>query len=66
MSPPRSFDDLWRVGSLIIAPVFREPLDSPYEISNELYAALRHVCTTSAASPTCPLPYMEKEKRSGR
>jgi thiocyanate hydrolase subunit beta len=59
MSPPRGFDDLsGRVADL--APVFREPLDSPYEISNELYAALRHVLHDVGGQIDLPLPFKEK------
>jgi thiocyanate hydrolase subunit beta len=59
MSPPRSFDELsGRVADL--APVFREPLDSPYEISNELYAALRHVLHDVGGQIDLPLPFKEK------
>ena len=59
MSPPRGFDDLsGRVADR--APVFREPLDSPYEISNELYAALRHVLHDVGGQIDLPLPFKEK------
>jgi thiocyanate hydrolase subunit beta len=59
MSPPRGFDELsGRVADL--APVLREPLDSPYEISNELYAALRHVLHDVGGQIDLPLPFKEK------
>ena len=59
MSPPRSFDVVaGRVADL--APVFREPLDSPYEISNALYAALRHVLHDVGGQPDLPVPFKEK------
>jgi hypothetical protein len=59
MSPPRSFDDVsGRVADL--APVFRQPLDSPYEISNELYDALRHVLHDVGGQIDLPLPFKEK------
>jgi Nitrile hydratase, alpha chain len=59
MSPPPGFDDLsGRVADF--APVFREPLDSPYEISNELYAALRHVLHDVGGQIDLPLPFKEK------
>ena len=59
MSPPRSFDVVaGRVADL--APVFREPLDSPYEISNALYEALRHVLHDVGGQPDLPVPFTEK------
>ena len=59
MSPPRSFDVVaGRVAHL--APVFREPLDSPYEISNALYEALRHVLHDVGGQPGLPVPFTEK------
>jgi thiocyanate hydrolase subunit beta len=59
VSPPRSFDELsGRVADL--APVLREPLDSPYEISNDLYAALRHVLHDVGGQVDLPLPFKEK------
>ena len=65
MSPPRGFDELsGRVADL--APVFREPLDSPYEISNELYAALRHVLHDVGGQIDLPLPSGRRWKRNGR
>jgi thiocyanate hydrolase subunit beta len=59
MSSPGSFDALEaRVANL--APVFRKPLDSPYEISNELFAALRHVLHDVGGQPDLPVPFTEK------
>jgi hypothetical protein len=43
-----------------LAPVFRAPLDSPYEISNALYAALRHVLHDVGGQPDLPVPFKEK------
>ncbi|MFI9409936.1 hypothetical protein [Nocardia gamkensis] len=61
MSAPNRFDELQhRVADL--APVFREPLDSPYEISNELFAALRHVLHDVGGQPDIPVEYQEKEE----
>ncbi|MFG3614475.1 hypothetical protein [Nocardia abscessus] len=61
MSAPNRFDELQhRVADL--APVFREPLDSPYEISNELFAALRHVLHDVGGQPDIPVEYREKEE----
>ncbi|WP_280187687.1 MULTISPECIES: SH3-like domain-containing protein [Nocardia] len=61
MSAPNRFDELQhRVAEL--APVFREPLDSPYEISNELFAALRHVLHDVGGQPDIPVEYREKEE----
>ncbi|MGY2120179.1 hypothetical protein ACW9HJ_01900 [Nocardia gipuzkoensis] len=61
MSAPNRFDELQhRVADL--APVFREPLDSPYEISNELFAALRHVLHDVGGQPDIPAEYREKEE----
>ncbi|BDT96297.1 MULTISPECIES: hypothetical protein [Nocardia] len=62
MSAPNRFDELQhRVADL--APVFREPLDSPYEISNELFAALRHVLHDVGGQPDIPVEYREKEEQ---
>ncbi|MEU1999302.1 hypothetical protein ABZ511_33120 [Nocardia gamkensis] len=61
MSAPNRFDELQhRVADL--APVFREPLDSPYQISNELFAALRHVLHDVGGQPDIPVEYREKEE----
>ncbi|MGY2019774.1 hypothetical protein [Nocardia gipuzkoensis] len=61
MSAPNRFDELQhRVADL--APVFREPLDSPYEISNELFAALRHVLHDVGGQPDISVEYREKEE----
>jgi hypothetical protein len=49
-----------RVGE--IAPTVRTALDSPYEISNELYATLRHVLHDVGGQPDAPQPYLEKEE----
>jgi hypothetical protein len=43
-----------------INPVLRTRLDSPYEISNELYASLRHVLHDVGGQPDAPQPYLEK------
>ncbi|WP_063024408.1 SH3-like domain-containing protein [Nocardia niwae] len=62
MSAPNRFDELQhRVADL--APVFREPLDSPYEISNALFAALRHVLHDVGGQPDIPVEYREKEEQ---
>jgi hypothetical protein len=45
-----------------LAPELRKPLDSPYEISNELAAALRHVLHDVGGQPDAPQPYLEKEE----
>lgn len=59
MSSPTDFDSLHnRVAG--IAPVSRKRLDSPYEISNDLYAALRHVLHDVGGQPDLPTPYLEK------
>ena len=59
MTSPGSFDDIgYRVGDL--APVLRKPLDSPYETSNRLFAALRHVLHDVGGQPDLPQPYLEK------
>ncbi|MEU0503447.1 hypothetical protein [Nocardia sp. NPDC005998] len=59
MSSPNRFDEMQsRVAD--IAPVFRTPLDSPYEISNELFAALRHVLHDVGGQPDVPIEYQEK------
>ncbi|MBF6163478.1 nitrile hydratase subunit beta [Streptomyces gardneri] len=62
MSTPNRFDELQhRVADL--APVLRDPLDSPYEISNELFAALRHVLHDVGGQPDIPVEYREKEEQ---
>ena len=59
MSAPENLDAVEsRVGNL--APVLRQPLDSPYEISNALFAALRHVLHDVGGQPDLPQPYNEK------
>lgn len=59
MTPSDGFDRTeTRVANL--APVLRVPLDSPYEISNELYASLRHVLHDVGGQPDPPSPYLEK------
>lgn len=59
MNSPNRFDEIQhRVAD--IAPVFRKPLDSPYEISNELFAALRHVLHDVGGQPDVPVEYQEK------
>lgn len=59
MNSPESFDDMQaRVAD--IAPVFRKPLDSPYDISNELFVALRHVLHDVGGQPDIPVAYREK------
>jgi hypothetical protein len=59
MSSSEGFDEIeYRVGNF--APVLRTPLDSPYEISNELFAALRHVLHDVGGQPDLPQPYREK------
>lgn len=61
MSSPNSFDALQtRVAD--IAPVYRNPLDSPYEISNEMFAALRHVLHDVGGQPDLPIEYKEKDE----
>jgi hypothetical protein len=59
VAPPNDFEAVaGRVADL--APVLREPLDSPYEISNALYAALRHVLHDVGGQPDLPVPFKEK------
>jgi hypothetical protein len=43
-----------------LAPEHRETLDSPYELSNELFAALRHVLHDVGGQPDMPAAYLEK------
>jgi hypothetical protein len=43
-----------------LTPEDRDPLDSPYTISNELYAALRSVLHDVGGQPDAPQPYQEK------
>jgi hypothetical protein len=43
-----------------LTPEDREPLDSPYTISNEMAAALRSVLHDVGGQPDAPEPYREK------
>ncbi|MFC4055661.1 SH3-like domain-containing protein [Actinomadura syzygii] len=43
-----------------LAPEERNVLDSPYQIPNELYAALRSVLHDVGGQPDAPTPYLEK------
>ncbi|WP_141584951.1 SH3-like domain-containing protein [Actinomadura sp. WMMA1423] len=43
-----------------LAPEERNVLDSPYTISNELYAALRSVLHDVGGQPDAPAPFLEK------
>ena len=43
-----------------VAPAVRTTLDSPYEISNELFDALRHVLHDVGGQPDLPTSYTEK------
>lgn len=43
-----------------LSPEERNVLDSPYTISNELYAALRSVLHDVGGQPDAPTPYREK------
>ena len=45
-----------------LAPEDRGPLDSPYSISNEQYAALRSVLHDVAGQPDLPQPYDVKDE----
>ncbi|MEU7633096.1 hypothetical protein AB0C34_24495 [Nocardia sp. NPDC049220] len=59
MSSSNRFDEMQsRVAD--IAPVLRKPLDSPYEISNELFDVLRHVLHDVGGQPDAPTVYQEK------
>jgi hypothetical protein len=59
ISSPSSFDELEsRVRNF--APMSRRPLDPPYEISNELFASLRHVVHDVGGQPDLPAPFLEK------
>jgi hypothetical protein len=59
MSSPSELDALQRrVVGLRPEPAAR--LDSPYWISNESYAALRHVLHDVGGQPDAPVPYLDK------
>jgi hypothetical protein len=45
-----------------LTPEDREPLDSPYTISNELYAAERSVLHDVGGQPDAPQPYRVKDE----
>ncbi|MEX2253612.1 MAG: hypothetical protein WD649_05615 [Thermoleophilaceae bacterium] len=57
----QDFDTL--AGDVVkLAPEAKTTLDSPYEISNELYGALRHVLHDVGGQPDLPVPFKEKEE----
>jgi hypothetical protein len=61
MPSPSDLDALQRqVRRLAPEPAAR--LDSPYWISNELYAALRHVLHDVGGQPDAPVAYEDKEE----
>jgi thiocyanate hydrolase subunit beta len=45
-----------------LTPEDRDPLDSPYTIPNELYAALRSVLHDVGGQPDAPEPYLVKDE----
>lgn len=47
---------------LDLRPVPADRLDSPYSISNDLYAALRHVVHDVGGQPDGPVPHLEKKE----
>jgi hypothetical protein len=47
---------------LDLQPEDAGPLDSPYDISNDFYAALRHVLHDVGGQPDAPQPYKDKEE----
>ena len=61
MSSPSDVDTLQRqvIG---LAPEPAARLDSPYSISNEFYAVLRHVQHDVGGQPDVPVPYLDKEE----
>ncbi len=59
MSSSNLYDDL-ATKVAAVAPTLRQTLDSPYEISNELFAVLRHVLHDVGGQPDMPSPYLEK------
>lgn len=61
MASPRDVDLLQR-RVLRLAPEPAARLDSPYSISNDLYAALRHVPHDVGGQPDAPVPYLDKEE----
>jgi hypothetical protein len=61
MTSPSDLDALQRrVLELRPEPIDR--LDSPYGISDNLYAALRHVVHDVGGQPDAPAPYREKDE----
>jgi thiocyanate hydrolase subunit beta len=58
---PSDLDTLQR-RVLGLAPQPADRLDSPYWISNESYAALRHVPHDIGGQPDAPVPYLDKEE----
>ena len=61
MSSPSDVDTLQRqvIG---LAPEPAARLDSPYTISNDFYAVLRHVPHDVGGQPDVPVPYLDKEE----
>jgi thiocyanate hydrolase subunit beta len=45
-----------------LAPEPAARLDSPYSISNDFYAVLRHVPHDVGGQPDAPVPYLDKEE----
>jgi hypothetical protein len=45
-----------------LTPEDREPLDSPYSISNEMAAALRSIVHDVGGQPDAPEPYLVKDE----
>jgi hypothetical protein len=61
MSSITDVDTLQR-GVIGLAPEPAARLDSPYSISNDFYAALRHVQHDVGGQPDAPVPYLDKEE----
>jgi len=61
MTTPAELDRLQRT-VLELRPEPIERFDSPYGISNDFYAALRHVLHDVGGQPDGPVEYLEKEE----
>jgi hypothetical protein len=61
MPSPSELDALQR-RVLGLAPEPAARLDSPYWITNDSYAALRHVLHDVGGQPDAPVPYLDKEE----
>ena len=63
MTPTNEFDAV-EGGVTGLAPERHTRMDSPYHISNETFAALRHVLHDVGGQPDLPSAYLEKDEEA--